>query len=116
MIAQCARIFVICLVGECLHAWLPLPIPSGVYGFGVMLLALSSGLIKLPQVEKAADFFVSLLPLIFVPALVGLLNTSPMSPGILWPIALLIFLSTLLVMAVSGRLTQALLKRKEAKK
>lgn len=116
MIAQCARILMVCLAGECLHAWLPLPIPSGVYGFGVMLLALSSGLIKLPQVEKAADFFVSLLPLIFVPALVGLLNTPPTSAGIIWPLALLVIPSTLLVMAVSGRLTQALLKRKEGKK
>lgn len=105
---QCAVIFAISFLGECLHAWLPLPIPAGVYGFGLLLAALMTKLVKLPQVEEAGQFFVSLLPLIFVPPLVGLLGAGELA-GVLLPIGLLVTVSTVAVMGVSGGVTQGLL-------
>ena len=38
-------------VGEILNQVLPLPVPAGVYGLFLMLLLLSSGVIKLEDVE-----------------------------------------------------------------
>lgn len=51
---------------------MPLPVPASVYGLVLMLGALASGILKLEQVEEAADFLVEIMPVMFVPAGVGL--------------------------------------------
>ena len=43
-------------VGEILNQVLPLPVPAGVYGLFLMLLLLSSGVIKLEDVEVTFNF------------------------------------------------------------
>lgn len=112
-LSQCAILFTVCFLGECLHIWLPLPIPSGVYGFLLLLLALLLKIVKLRQVEKVADFFVALLPLVFVPALVGLMGIEDLSLSLLLPMLVLIVISTILVMVATGRAAQAMLRKKE---
>lgn len=87
-----------------------MPIPAGVYGFGLLLAGLMTKVVKLHQVEEAGQFLVSLLPLIFVPALVGLLGAGELT-GALLPIALLVTVSTAAVLGVSGRVTQGLLRK-----
>ncbi|MEA5016792.1 MAG: CidA/LrgA family protein [Candidatus Limiplasma sp.] len=112
ILLQCGVIFAISFGGECLHAWLPLPIPAGVYGFGLLLAALMTKAVKLHQVEEVGQFFVSLLPLIFVPALVGLLGSPELPAQALLPIGLVVVVSTVVVMGVSGLVTQNLLVKR----
>ena len=53
---QFCIILLISALGEGLHILLPLPVPASVYGLVLMLGALTSGILKLEQVEDAADF------------------------------------------------------------
>ena len=71
---QFCIILLISALGEGLHILLPLPVPASVYGLVLMLGALTSGILKLEQVEDAADFLVEIMPVMFVPAGVGLLQ------------------------------------------
>lgn len=111
VIFEVAIIFSISFAGECLHAWLPLPVPASVYGFFLLLAGLVTKVIKLRQVEKAGLFFVSLLPLVFVPALVGLLGVPALSASVLWVIGLLAIVSTIVIMGITGRITQRCLTK-----
>ena len=43
-------------IGEFFRMVIPLPVPASVYGLVLLLAALLTGVIKLDQVEGAADF------------------------------------------------------------
>ncbi len=94
-------------LGEVLHEILPLPIPANIYGIILMLALLISKAVKLEQVKNAAHFLIEVMPLMFIPAAVGLMNSWEMLSANWLAYLLITLLSTLIVMAVSGRLTQA---------
>lgn len=99
--------------GEILSAVIPVPIPASVYGLVLLFLALRTKLVKLRQVEKAGTFLISLLSLLFIAPVVNLLGCWDTVKKIVLPVVVIILVSTVLVFAVSGRLTQRLLRRKE---
>lgn len=97
--------------GEALQRLVPLPIPAAVYGLALLFAALCCGLVKMDQVAQAGDFFVSLMPLLFVAPAVGILEQWELIRPQLLPICLLIFASTALTFGISGQVTQWLLRR-----
>lgn len=114
-IFQFLRILAFCFLGEILHALLPLPIPSSIYGLALLLLALKLGAVKLEQIKEAAGFLSGVFPLLFLPGAVGIMELGPVLARIWLPAALAIALVTVLVMAAAGRVTQAVIGRKEAR-
>jgi len=110
-IKQLCIILAVSLLGEALHALIPLPIPASIYGMLLMLVALLTKVIKLEQVEKTADFLVAIMPLMFIPPAVGLVELSHDILPFLLPALLAVFLLTPLTMGASGSVTQALMKK-----
>ncbi|MBQ7927037.1 MAG: CidA/LrgA family protein [Lachnospiraceae bacterium] len=112
---QLAIILSITLIGEILHHLIPLPVPAGIYGLVLLFVALMTGLLKPEAIRDTAKFLLEIMPILFVPAGVGLLSTWPQLKPILVPLLVIIVVSTIVVMVVSGRVTQLLLKlfRKE---
>lgn len=110
-LSQFGIILIISLIGEVLHAFLPLPVPASVYGLLLMLLALMTGIIKLHQVEKAADLMIELMPLFFVPPGVSLITSWADISGLIVPFVITVLLSTVAVMVVTGRVTQAVMRK-----
>ena len=111
---QFCIILLVSALGEGLHILLPLPVPASVYGLVLMLGALASGILKLEQVEEAADFLVEIMPVMFVPAGVGLLEAWGDLQPIWLPVVLITILTTVIVMALSlaGYEVGLLLKKK----
>ena len=112
---QFCRILFVCLLGEVLAAILPLPVPASVYGLILMLAALKTRLIRLDQVKETADFLIAVLPLLFVPAAAGVMALWPELRAMLAPCVTAVVLVTILVMGVSGRVTQAIRRMSERK-
>ena len=100
--------------GELLSLLLPLPIPGSVYGLLLLLLLLATGLIKLRQVEKAGNFLVQIMPLLFIGPTVGILSVLDVVAGNLAAILVICMVTTIVVMAVTGLTAQAMLNRKGA--
>lgn len=100
--------------GEALHFLLPLPVPASIYGLVLMLLCLCFKVFPLRAVEETGDFLIDLMPALFVPATVGVMAAWDVLQPVLLQVALITFLSLIVVMAVSGRVTQWALRR-EAK-
>lgn len=105
----------ISFLGEILKYLLPLPVPASIYGLLLMLAALMSGIVRLQDVEETADFLVGIMPLMFIPAGVGLMKESAALAQIWLPFVVIIVVSTVAVMGVTGRLAQRII-RKERKK
>lgn len=113
-IRQFMIIALITFIGEVLRYFVPLAIPAGVYGLVLLFTALCSGVVKLPQVEEAADFLIEIMPLFFIPAGVGLMTKWTELKSMLIPFLLAVFVITVLVMIVTGRVSQWLIRRKES--
>lgn len=103
------------LAGELLAAIIPLPIPAAIYGMVLLLIALFTGLLKEEHIADTANFLISLLPVFFVAPSVRLLEYWGLIAPSIAAILIISVSSTFLVFAVAGRVTQALLKRKEKK-
>lgn len=104
-------IFGITMAGEFLNYLLPLPVPSGVYGLFILLALLCTGGIKLEDVELVGSFFLDIMPLMFIPAGVGLINSASDMKSILLPLIVITVVSTIFVMASTGRAAQYLIRR-----
>ena len=68
-------IFGITMVGELLNKFIPLPVPAGVYGLFILLGGLCSGIIKLSDVEVTGNLLLDLMPVMFIPAAVGIIGS-----------------------------------------
>ena len=111
---QFARLLAFCFAGELLHTFLPLPIPASVSGLLLLLAALCTGVVKLEQVQKAGIFLTGIFPLLFVPAAAGVMDLWAELGKMLLPALVAIIPVTILVFAVAGRTTQAIIRRKES--
>lgn len=112
-ISQFAIIIVISLVGELMNNFIPLPIPASIYGMLILFLLLASGLLKLSAVKETGKFLVYLLPIMFVPPTVGLIDFWGEMQDFLAAILIISFLSTALVLGITGRVTQFIIKIKD---
>ena len=75
----------------------------------LMLAALMTGIVKLEQVRETAEFLIDAMPLMFIPAGVGLMTAWGQLRQILLPVTIITFVSTVAVMGVTGRVTERLL-------
>ena len=102
-------------IGEVLQAVVPLPIPAAIYGLVLLLIALATGLLKTSQVSDAANWLISTMPILYVPICVKILEYWGIISQNAVAIITITVLSTFLVFAVSGLVTQLLMKRRGAK-
>ena len=112
---QALCILAFTLAGELLAALIPLPIPAAIYGMVLLLIALLTGLLKEKHIADTANFLISIMPAFFVAPSVRLLEYWGLIAPHVAAILTISVTSTLLVFAVAGLVTQALLKRKEKK-
>lgn len=108
---QFAIILFVSFLGEILHILIPLPVPASVYGLLLMFTALCTGILKQEQVREVADFLIEIMPVMFIPAAAGLLESWAFLKPIWGPVAFITVLTTIIVMAVTGRVTQYMIRR-----
>ena len=99
-------IIVISLIGELLNYLIPLPMPSSIYGLVIMFLCLHFKVIKVHEIKKTAVFLIEIMPLMFIPAAVGIIESWDIIKPNVIAYAIITIVSTVLVMAVAGRVTQ----------
>ena len=110
---QFSIILFISFLGEILHTLIPLPVPASVYGLVLMLAALVTGILKLGQVRETAAFLIEIMPVMFIPAGVGLMESWSSLQPVWLPVILITILTTVLVMAVTGKVTKEMIKKEK---
>lgn len=113
---QFGIILTITFAGELLRAILPFPIPVSIYGLLLLLFLLSTHILPLSAVQDAGKFLIEIMPVLFVPAAVGLLDSWPKLQAILLPVSVITIVTTVFVMGVAGLVTQAVLNRERKEK
>ena len=116
LIRQFAIIAGISCLGEGLRMLIPLPIPASVYGLVLMLLGLITGVIRLEKVRQGASFLIEIMPLLFIPAAVGLTDSwAQLAPACL-PVLAITLLTTVIVMGCTGRTAQSVIRTQEKRR
>lgn len=108
-IKQFGIILFISFLGELLNIVLPLPVPASIYGLILMLAALRLGIVQLSSFKETGTFLIEIMPLMFIPAGVGLLESWNVLKPMFAVVSLITVISTVFVMAVTGRVTQRII-------
>lgn len=107
---QAAIILLFSFLGELCHHLIPAPIPASIYGMVLLFAALALNLVPAKAVKDTGSFLTGILSVLFVAPIVGLLDCWDTIKASIVPILIIVVLSTVLVFAVSGWVTQLLLK------
>ena len=111
-IRQFLIILSVSCIGEVLNYLIPLPIPASIYGLVIMLGLLVSKKLRLEAVENVANFLVEIMPVLFIPAAVGLIVSWKQLESMLIPALVITVTSTVLVILVTGKVTDLLIFKK----
>ncbi|MFB4169062.1 CidA/LrgA family protein [Virgibacillus sp. JSM 102003] len=113
IIIQIAFLYGIYLIGHWIQEALNLFVPGSVIGLIILFILLSTNVVREVWVEKGADFFLKHLTLFFIPATVGIINYFEVFSGKGFLLIVIVLVSTVLVMAGSGLVTQWMMRGKE---
>ncbi|BBF42323.1 antiholin-like protein LrgA [Lachnospiraceae bacterium KM106-2] len=109
-IRQFGIILLLSFFGEILHYVIPFPIPASIYGILLLFIGLKTSIIPLAMVHETGKFLIEIMPIMFIPAAVGLLNSwQIIAPSFAQYITITI-LSTVVVIVISGRITQRVIR------
>ena len=101
-IKQFILILVISFMGEILKYLLPLPIPASIYGMVLLFTGLMTGVIKLESVKETGVFLIEIMPVMFIPAGVGLLTSWETLRAIIFPVSAITVIPIIPVMFPTG--------------
>ena len=90
---------------------------GGLYGLLLLFAALELHIIRLEAVREVGRFLIEIMPLMFIPAAVGLLESWESLQAMLIPAAVIMAVSTIIVMAsAGGSVTQYVIRKGGRKK
>ena len=108
-------ILLLSFLGEVLKMFIPLPIPASVYGLVLMLVCLMTGVLKTSQVKDAAFFLIEIMPVMFIPAAAGLIDSWKVLQPLLLPILVITVVITVFVMVITGKVAQMIAQKRGIK-
>lgn len=109
-VCQFLIILSVTFIGEILHYFIPIPVPASIYGLIIMLLLLSVHIVRLEHIEKASDFLLEIMPLMFIPGGVGLITAWADLKPIIVPVSVITVTVTIIVMAATGKATEFIMR------
>ena len=114
-IKQFGIILAISFIGEIMNYLIPLPVPASIYGLVLMLLCLHFGIVHIDSVKDSGKFLIEIMPLMFIPAAVGLIESWKTIGSKIGTYLIRTVLSTIFVMIVAGHTTQAFIRFSKSK-
>lgn len=106
LLRQFLIVLIICFTGEVLNKVVHIPLPGSIIGMILLFVFLMTGLIKLDMINEICKFLMDHLAFFFIPSGVGLLAYMRVIGGNFAPILIICFVTTILVMVVTGLTVQ----------
>ena len=88
-----------------------MPIPASIYGMVILFAGLMTGIIKLEAVRETGKFLIEIMPLMFIPAGVGLITSFGTLKRIIIPVSLITVVTIITVMAATGIVSQIIIRK-----
>jgi len=110
-LSQAVIVAAVTFAAEIIKYLLPLPVPASIYGLLLLFVLLKTGAVKLSQIEDVGGLLLELMPLLLVPASVSFLTVLDTIQDMLLPTLIMGFIGTIIVMFVTGRVSQSFIRR-----
>ena len=110
-IRQFLIILLISFLGELLKYIIPLSVPASIYGMVILFVCLLTGMIKLESVHDAGKFLIEVMPVMFIPAGVGLMVSWGVLKPMLLPVSIITIGSLFAVIAATGLISQWIIRK-----
>ena len=114
-ISQFIIIIAFTFIGELLHFFIPLPIPASIYGIVLLFICLMMKWIKVAEIRETSTFLIAIMPVMFIPAAVGLIDSWPAIRSHILQYTIVTIVSTFAVMGTAGRITQRMVRSNKKK-
>ena len=115
LLKQFLIILAISFGGEVLKYFLPLPVPASIYGMVILFIGLLTGLIPLESVRDAGKYLIEIMPVMFIPAGVGLMSSWGTLKPVLLPVSIITVVALITVMGATGRVSQFVIRMQKRK-
>lgn len=115
LLKELLTILCIYFLGEFLSSTFNLPIPGNILGMIILLILLLTNIVKLESISSVSNFFLDHLAFFFIPAGVGLLTSIAVVKDIWIQFLLICFISTIIVIVVTGLIVQKIISRSTLK-
>ena len=110
-IRQFLIILLVSFLGELLKYIIPLSVPASIYGMVILFVCLLTGMIKLESVHDAGKFLIEIMPVMFIPAGVGLMVSWGVLKPMLLPVSIITIGSLFTVIATTGLISQWIIRK-----
>ena len=110
---QICLILLFSFLGEVCRYLIPLTIPASIYGMVLLFAALTLKIVRVESIRETGAFLTSILPLLFVVPTVRLMDYWSVMRPVLIPVLVICLVGTIVVFAVSGIVTQWLIRKGE---
>ena len=110
-VKQFLLLLFISFIGEIFNKLIPLPIPASIYGMMILFFGLLIGIIKLENVKEVGSFLIEIMPIMFIPAGVGLMTSWVTLKKILIPVLIITALTNVTVMLATGHISQMIIRK-----
>ena len=98
-------------LGEIMKIVLPFPIPASIYGMVLLFAGLITGLVKLDDVKETGLFLIEIMPVMFIPAGVGLMTSWEKLKPILLSVSIITVVTIITVMIATGWVSQIIIRK-----
>lgn len=102
-------------IGELMHYIIPLPVPASIYGMVLLFIGLMTDWIRIDSVREVGKFLIEIMPVMFIPAGVGLMASWGVLSPILVPAAVITVVTIVTVMVATGWSSQIVIRRDRKK-
>ncbi|QDP99738.1 CidA/LrgA family holin-like protein [Lysinibacillus fusiformis] len=113
-LVQIGYLYILLFVGNSIARILHLPIPGSIIGLVLLFLLLQFHIIKLEWIELGAGLLLSELLLFFIPSAIGVIDYDALFGVQGMKVVLVIVVSAIVVMLVTGYTAQWLEQRKKS--
>ena len=113
LLRQFGIIIGIFIIGELINKYLHISIPGNIIGMVLLFVLLRCKIIKIEMLEEVSNFLLSHLAFFFIPPGVALIASLNKLSSIWISFLLIIIITTILVMGITGITVQHVLKRGE---
>lgn len=112
---QFGLILFILWIGNLLQGVFDLALPGNVIGMMILLVLLSSKILKLKSVENISSVLLDHLSFLFIPTAVGIITVLYLLEGNIAKLLFIVFISFFVVMIVTGLTIESLIRLKNKK-
>ena len=115
IIIQITIIYLIYMTGNFISKLIAdiIVIPGNIIGMVILLILLTSNILKLSMVEETGNFMLKYMGFFFVPLTVGLTESYKLIESNIIKIIIILVVSCILVMFISAKVTDILITYKE---